>query len=108
MSSLVHAKCVSSATCARPSSSRRSRTKYSTAFTSCRVTASTRASASICSWPKPATTPRSAAFCASVNGEEERSDRSVRWMSHSISTWMRARLRPASERCSPSSVTTGA
>ncbi len=47
MSSLVHAKWVSSAMASRPRVVRRSRTRYSTALTSCRVTDSFSASQSI-------------------------------------------------------------
>ena len=50
-SSLVHAKWVSSAIASRPSVESRSRTRYSTALTSWRVTASFSASQSISAWP---------------------------------------------------------
>jgi hypothetical protein len=52
MSSLVHAKWVSSAIESSPSFESLSRTRYSTAFTSWRVTASRSASQSISSCPK--------------------------------------------------------
>ena len=63
MSSLVHAKCVSSAIASSPSADRRSRTRYSTAFTSCRVTASFSASQSISVCPKSRYSARRSCLC---------------------------------------------
>ena len=98
MSSLVHAKCVSSAIESSPSADSRSRTRYSTAFTSCRVTASFSASQSISAWPKSRYSARRRSLSASGSGDVPNSERSVSAMSHSTSTSTRARLRPASER----------
>ena len=98
MSSLVQAKCVSSAIASRPSADSRSRTRYSTALTSWRVTASFSASQSISAWPNSRYSARRRALSASCSGDVPNSERSVRAMSHSTSTSTRARLRPASER----------
>jgi hypothetical protein len=78
MSSLVHAKCVSSAMPESPRASRRRRTKYSTAFTSCRVVASSAASSSISAWPKSETTARRAAAWSADSGVDPNIEWSVR------------------------------
>ena len=98
MSSLVQAKWVSSAMPSKPSDESRSRTRYSTAFTSWRVTASFSASQSISACPKSRYSARRRCLSASDSGDVSNSERSVRAISHSTSTSTRARFRPASER----------
>lgn len=105
MSSLVQAKCVSSAMWSRPSVESRSRTRYSMAFTSCCVTASFSASQSISACPKSRYSARRRSLSSSDSGVVSNSERSVRAISHSTSTSTLARLSPASERKSASPVT---
>ena len=111
MSSLVHAKWTSSARPASAGSGARARSrflrKYSTALTSCCVTRSVAASSSISAGPNVVTTSRSAACSAPVSRRTPGTTCcSVRWISHSTSTWTRARLSAGSDRWSTSGATT--
>lgn len=107
MSSLVQQKWISSASPASLSagaiSASRFLRKYSTALTSWAVTRSVAAISSISAWPKSSTIARRRVTSSSVR---ERTPGTtccwIRWMSHSISTWIRARLRAGSERWSTS------
>jgi hypothetical protein len=83
---------------------RRSRTRYSTAFTSWRVTDSVEASHSISAAPN-AVELAEASFWSAVSAVEPNRPRSVSVMIHSTSTSTRARLRPASDRYADRSAT---
>ena len=106
MSSLVQAKWVSSAIGVSPSAASLPRTRYSTAFTSWRVVASSRGELVDLGLPEVGDPLRAARGRASASSGSVPNMRcSVREISHSTSTCTRARLSPASERCSPSSST---
>ncbi len=111
-SSLVQAKWTSSAS---PASSgagamaaSRFLTKYSTALTSCWVTFSVSAISAISAGPNSSTTARRASVSSAVRGRTPGIvPVSLRWMSHSTSTWTRIRFSAGSERWSTRAATAG-
>ena len=105
MSSLVQAKWVSSATGVEPELGELGAHQV---LDGLHVVAGGRleaASSSISGWPKSATHCRRARAWLGVERLVPNMPRSVRKISHSTSTCTRARLSPASDRCSPSAST---